>query len=428
MADKHRVLIISHGHPDFSPGGGEIAAYSLFKELDKRENCRAVFMARHDLRAASHLGTPFSTRDEKGKEVLFCSYFDDFFLLSQPQKRNIWHYFRLFLEEFRPTIVHFHHYVHLGIELIREVKNYSAKAPIMMTLHDYTAICHHNGQMVKTNGDQLCQKASSVEFHRCFPNKSPEDFFLRESYLKSFFKLIDLFISPSQFLIDRYNAWGISAERMVVVENGQSLYDNRPENKGLEMPILNTRFAFFGELSRFKGIVVLFEAWNRLPKSLRTRVTLDIFGSNLHLQPEDFQRFFKKQLKHFQKSVQFHGSYRVDEIDELMANIGWVIVPSIWWENSPLVIQEAFKNRRPVICSNIGGMAEKVEDGFTGVHFRARDTIDLANQITKGANDPNLWRQMSLNITSPQSIFETTNIHLDLYSKLNYPRQNRGVI
>jgi len=56
-----------------------------------------------------------------------------------------------------------------------------------------------------------------------------------------------------------------------------------------------------------------------------------------------------------------------------MAAVDWVVVPSIWWENSPLVIQEAFAHGRPVICSDIGGMAEKVAHEKNGLHFRAND-------------------------------------------------------
>ena len=50
-----------------------------------------------------------------------------------------------------------------------------------------------------------------------------------------------------------------------------------------------------------------------------------------------------------------------------------MVVPSIWWETGPLVVLEAFQHGRPVICSDIGGMAEKVTDGVNGLHFRTRD-------------------------------------------------------
>ena len=77
-----------------------------------------------------------------------------------------------------------------------------------------------------------------------------------------------------------------------------------------------------------------------------------------------------------------------------MANVDWVVVPSRWWENSPLVIQEAFMHKRPVICSRIGGMGEKVTHGVDGIHFIAGDPADLAEQIRVAASTPGLWEQL----------------------------------
>ena len=71
-----------------------------------------------------------------------------------------------------------------------------------------------------------------------------------------------------------------------------------------------------------------------------------------------------------------------------MASVDWVVVPSIWWENSPLVIQEAFLHGRPVICSDIGGMAEKVDDGVNGLHFRTGDPRSLAQAIRRATSSP----------------------------------------
>jgi len=77
-----------------------------------------------------------------------------------------------------------------------------------------------------------------------------------------------------------------------------------------------------------------------------------------------------------------------------MAAVDWVVVPSIWWENSPLVIQEAFAHGRPVICSDIGGMAEKVAHEKNGLHFRA--TIRSASPIRSGARSArlDLWEKL----------------------------------
>jgi glycosyltransferase involved in cell wall biosynthesis len=81
-----------------------------------------------------------------------------------------------------------------------------------------------------------------------------------------------------------------------------------------------------------------------------------------------------------------------------MARIDWVVVPSIWWENSPLVIQEAFLHGRPVICSDIGGMAEKVADDIDGLHFRRGDAEHLATVMQRAVEAPGLWERLRAGI------------------------------
>src|SRR3712207_5830979 len=97
----------------------------------------------------------------------------------------------------------------------------------------------------------------------------------------------------------------------------------------------------------------------------------------------------------FRSTVTVGGSYTRAEVPELMAKTDWVVVPSIWWENSPLVIQEAFQHGRPVICSDIGGMAEKGRDGVDGLHFRRGDAEHLAEVMRRAATTPGLWDQLA---------------------------------
>ena len=87
----------------------------------------------------------------------------------------------------------------------------------------------------------------------------------------------------------------------------------------------------------------------------------------------------------------FVGRYAHADLPGVMANLDWIIVPSIWWENSPLVIQEAFHHGRPVICSDIGGWRRKSHDGVNGLHFRAGDPVSLAETIWEAVSTPGLW-------------------------------------
>lgn len=84
-------------------------------------------------------------------------------------------------------------------------------------------------------------------------------------------------------------------------------------------------------------------------------------------------------------SVTLFGRYDGDEVLELMRTVGWVVVPSIWWENSPVVIQEARQAGVPLLVSDIGGMAENVLPGVDGLHFRRGSPVDLARAMRQAA-------------------------------------------
>jgi glycosyltransferase involved in cell wall biosynthesis len=109
----------------------------------------------------------------------------------------------------------------------------------------------------------------------------------------------------------------------------------------------------------------------------------------------------------------------------LMADTDWVIVPSIWWENAPLVIQEAFHHKRPVICSGIGGMAEAVRNGIDGMWFRAGDAAHLAEKMT-AALEPELWNRLVTGISKPRTMQEAAQDHLALYGRVTAEARRRA--
>ncbi len=406
---NQKILIVSHGHPDLSKGGAEVAAYNLYQEYQKR-GIDSLFLARTDKLA--HGGSTFSTRNGD-KEILFHTYMGDFFLFQNGYKQHVWQDFKLLLEQYQPTVVHFHHYIHMGLELIKQVKNTLPDAKIILTLHEYLAICAHNGQMVKPGKQmKLCYKATPTDCAGCFPDKSASDFFLREKYIKSIFDLVDHFVSPSQFLIDRYKNWGIAENRMTMIENGQPQAEFLPP-RALSEGEARGRFAYFGQLNPFKGIDVLLEAFKALPEEVREQVHLDIHGANLDIQREDFKQKISNLLEDLEDVVTLHGSYESHEMPQLLAQTDWVIIPSVWWENSPMVIQEAYKHGRPLIGSDIGGMAEKIADAETGILFRARNPMDLAKKIEDIVKDSLCWGDFVANIKVPLTIEECANVHLE---------------
>jgi glycosyltransferase involved in cell wall biosynthesis len=405
-----RILIISHGHPDFSVGGGEIAAHAHWAEL-RRRGIEAMLVSRV-AKAPGHAGATFFARSADGFDVLFSPPRVDHFRHTQTQGRVVYEDFRALLDQFRPHVVHFQHYTFVGLEVIREVRKYAADVPIILTLHEFLAICYALGQMVKTNG-LLCPKAAPLDCHLCFPEISPQNFFMRELFIKSFFNLVDRFVCPSQFLRDRYVAWGLPPEKMVVLENGQPLGQGAVAEEASDRAY-ETRFVVLGQLSSRKGTLVLLDAVRLLPKRLRKLVRIEIHGSPQHAE-DDFRLEFEKGMKELEDTVSFCGPYRPGDVYGIVRRSGWVIVPSIWWENSPVVIQEAFAAGRPIICSNIGGMAEKVTHGVSGVHFRVNSAADLAARIEECATHPTLWKRLCAGVPKPPTIDQTVDRLLELY-------------
>jgi len=412
--EPDRVLVVSHGHPDLSKGGAEKVAHHLFKGL-REKGVDALLLARVDLPA--HPGAVFSTRDSE-REILFHTKMQDFFLFRSLNIGHVRHDFAELVGRFRPQVVHFHHYVHMGLEMIRQTRLSCPDARIVLTLHEYHAICAQQGQMVRTKGYELCERASHADCARCIHEREPSDFFLRERYVKSFLRDVDLFISPSHFLKERYVDWGIDANRILVLENGQPDVTPAPP-RPLEDGDRRGRLGFFGQITEFKGVDCLLEALALLDEEVRKQVHLDLHGANLEAQTEAFQKKIARLASRLRGLVRFHGPYASSRLGTLMAELDWVVVPSIWWENSPMVIQEAYSHGRPVIAADIGGMREKVEHEVTGLHFRARSPRALADTIERAVTDKKLYDGLCNSLPKPMTIEPWVAAHLDAYANFH---------
>lgn len=407
-----KVLILSHAHPVFSKGGGELAAYYLWQGLGRDPGHQAWFVGR----GQPEVMHKFTTLAAVGERDYLMAGNANVADLTASTPLGPESDLAQLLTGIQPDVVHFHHYVHLGIELVRLVRATCPNAAIVMTLHEYIAICLNNGQMVKTDG-RLCHQYSPRECHLCFPHLKPDDIFLREQYIKSFFRLVDRFVSPSAFLRERYVAWGVEASRIEVIENGIP-EDDRIPPRHLSPGEIRGRFAYFGQINPYKGVDVILEAFVRLPRAVRKQVTLDIFGSGLTMWPSEFQKKIESLQKKLKYTVRLHGAYEPEEMSRLMTEVDWMIMGSVWWENSPLVIQDAFKFGRPVICPDIGGMAEKVKAGVGGLHFRARDSASLAAVIARVVAEPALFENLHASLPGYSTIGEVAKRHLDLYAAL----------
>jgi glycosyltransferase involved in cell wall biosynthesis len=394
---KTKVLYVLHNHPALHPGGAEAYAVELYEALRDSDEFEPILAARIGPNVAaartSHPGAPFSAVGDDPNQYFVYTETDnfDFFTLTSRDKNLYTEYFADFLEAHKPDIVHFQHTLFIGYDAVSTVRRVLPGAPIFYTLHEYLPICHRDGQMVRTNGE-LCTHASPRRCNECFPAVPPQEFFLRERFIKAHLEDVDMFLAPSRFLLERYVQWGIPRDRIRFEDYGR-IREHHVVPASAPQGGTRNRIAFFGQLNYFKGVDVLLKAMALLGER-DVDAHLWLHGANLELQPESFQQDFAAlmdEIKDGPNNVTLAGKYDHDDLPRLMAEIDWVVVPSRWWENSPLVIQEAFLHGRPVICSDIGGMAEKVGDDVDGLHFRAGDPGSLARALETAVGSHGLW-------------------------------------
>jgi len=145
------------------------------------------------------------------------------------------------------------------------------------------------------------------------------------------------------------------------------------------------RFGFIGNLSPHKGTHVLINAF----KSLNSKAaSLLIFGTG--------EKAYQEKLVEMSRgaNVMFMGAFQAIELGRVFKQIDVLVTPSICYENYPFVISEAFASLVPVIASNLGGMAERIQDNINGYLFKAGDPCDLATKLRQVINDPGMLNSM----------------------------------
>jgi glycosyltransferase involved in cell wall biosynthesis len=416
-----RILVVAHNHPELHPGGTEIFSHDLFREFRTRPGIEPLFLAATNrIHREPRPGTSFqAVTDSPDETILWSGHFDHFYL-SQVDTYGVVPHLENLLREFRPDVVHIHHILLLGVEFIAIVRRVLPDARIVMTLHDYYAICAHDGLMVRPKSRERCEKASPHRCNACFPEISADRFLLRERHLKTLFGEVDRFIAPSHFIKERFIGWGLPSARIDVIANGRPAAQRAPQRQSDDGR--RSVFGYFGNLNPWKGASVLLKACRHLIAEEVTGFELRLHGG-APFQAESFVEEIESLVRDAGPHVVQLGPYRGEELPTLMKAVDWVVVPSIWWENAPLVIQEAFHHRRPVIASGIGGMAEAVREGLNGLHVPPNDPVALARTMRRAMDSPELWQTLVSGITPPPTMADVADRHLNLYRSIGAAAQ-----
>ncbi|MDP1523625.1 glycosyltransferase [Methylotenera sp.] len=268
------------------------------------------------------------------------------------------------IAEFRPDVIHVHNTFPLVSPAIYWV---AAKAgiPIVQTLHNFRFLClsalfMRDGQVCEDCFGHLPWRGV---VHKCYRNSTAASIVLAGMItlhrgLGSYRNKVTRYIALNDFCRNKFIAGGLPKDKFSVKPN---FIDN------LNTPDWEARQGglFVGRLSKEKGLDVLAEAVKLLPIN-----PVKIIGGG---ELESFAQF--------SFGTDYLGFQSLDTILAKMRQSSYLVLPSIWYENFPRTIVEAFACGLPVIASRIGALAEIIEDGRTGLLFESGNAQDLAEKL-----------------------------------------------
>lgn len=387
---RNRVLIVSHLFDPYFIGGSEIVAFEQANELKKIGFEVKIFAGKLDNKDKRHVKRKERRNFDISRINLHSVDFEQ--LTSFTGKETLLAEFRKELLETSADIVHFHNIFPLSIKMLEAVRQ--LHIPIVMTMHDFWPICFKN--ILITDKGKLCEKKGQACTHcqRTLFDDYGKSFSLseRNQAFMHYLKMVDLLISPSQYLKERFINCAMPEEKIEVINNGINLERFKNIQKTSSQKI---RFGFIGQIIEHKGLEKLLEAFSLLSKAEREKVSLAIVGNGEEL----FFNYCKSLAKNLNLTevVTFYGKINNKEIQEMFRNVDVLIVPSVWPENAPVTIMEALATGTPVLASEIGGIPEFVESGVTGYLHQYDQPIELAQNIRKLINNSRSLKEMSAN-------------------------------
>jgi glycosyltransferase involved in cell wall biosynthesis len=255
-------------------------------------------------------------------------------------------------------VIHFHNMSLLGPEVLkfgRGIKLY--------TMHEYWLVCPTH-VLFRFNRAPCARKYC---FACTLVHKRPPQWWRYSGLLKTAARHVDMFIAPSRFLRDKHREMGFSAPIIRLPHFVPAIPDDHPESHSFtkgnpEKPY----FLFVGRLEALKGVQTLIPIFQNYPKAL-----LFVAGSG------EYERHLKA-LAGDHENIRFLGHCSEQQLQPLYHRAVAVIVPSLWFENLPLVLIEALRQRTPVIVRDLGALPEVVEDSGGGLVYRTDNELVAA--------------------------------------------------
>lgn len=456
-----KILMVAHQFLPRHLAGTEVYTYHLARELRRRGHAVHLFFteirsdrSQYEQSRGEFDGIPYL-------EVVHNHYFPSF--EHGYRDREMDAIFESLLGEVQPDIVHLQHLQLHSIDYIEIAKRRAL--PIVYTLHEYMLLCLRDGLLLRP-GLVLCDGPEPEACARCaitpphgrkpirldprlqgivrVATRSPSiwqtmralwrriagnhraevgasDGYVRavaqrQAETRQSLEAVDLFLAPSRFLRQRFiDAGMLRAERIEYSPYG---FPTEPFADLARKPSDFLRVGFIGTIGEYKGVHLIVEAFQKIEdRSIECR----IYG-DLQIFPDYTERLASLGTP---PQVQFLGRLERPEVPRALAELDLLIVPSLWYENAPLTIQEAFLAGVPVLTADQGGMAELVTDGVNGLLFRLGDADDLREKILRCAREPGLLSTLRRARQNVRTIEEDAALMEDRYEHLLNGRSPR---
>jgi GT2 family glycosyltransferase/glycosyltransferase involved in cell wall biosynthesis len=450
-----RILLIVHGYPPDGSGGTETYTHDLAVALAMSPDVRVSVLTREAdprrpdgaIRRAK-VGPVDVVRINNTFQS--CRSFEDTY--RHPVLRAA---AETVIGEIEPDIAHAHHLTCLSTDLLMTLKKRGV--PVVLTLHDYWMLCHR-GQLIDreygrcdgpitgacarcippqvTLGSAVYRaaafarrhpiagallSAASRLAHRASPPRSDEASASRLRHMREVIGACDRVLAPSATIRDRFAACGLLTGRVVPWTLGIGLRARPREPRRDGAPL---RAGFVGAFLPTKAPHLLIEAAARLPPG---SITVDLAGA-----PADYHGdvAYEKELAPWlaHAVVRRHGPVPHEEMPWFLSHLDVLVQPSVWLENSPLVIKEAFAAAIPAVVSDLGGMSELVRHEVDGLRFPVGDVAALARCLQRLVAERGLHQRLGSGIEAPLSIADDASRTLRLYRELIHRPEPRDVV
>ena len=398
-----RILQVIHGYPMRYNAGSEVYTQALCQGLAERHEVHVFtrdedpFAPDFDLRAE---------RDPDDSRIAL-------HVVNNPRNKDryretgIDRRFAELVDRLRPDIVHVGHLNHLSIALPFEAATRSV--PVVYTLHDYWLMCPR-GQFMQTfprdrrdlwtacdgQEDRKCAERCYARYFGGAPEERETDIALwtgwverRMRHVREMSEFVDLFVAPSRYLLDRHrDEFGLPARKLVYLDYGFDHARLSGRRRAAGEPFV---FGYIGTHIPAKGIQDLIRAFG----AVSGEAVLRVWGRPRSRNTEALRTLARSLPAEKARRVEWLPEYRNgDIVRDVFDRVDAIVVPSVWVENSPLVIHEAQQARAPVIAADAGGMAEYVHHGVNGLLFEHRSWRSLATQMQSFVDDPALARRL----------------------------------